>query len=178
MFETDTNSGVKDTNAQDQNNQQIDEQGEKQYGEFLNTVPETYRDKPWFKDMVSKNQTREDHWKEYHNLLSVVGNKSAVPGEGASPEEIAKFHKASGVPDKPEDYKITPMEWPEEDKAIGEYIDKSVKPEVIDAVKKAAKENGIPDKALNALVKTFNVAQASAFKNEIMAELQKEHDLS
>ena len=33
-----------------------------------------------------------------------------VPGENATPEEIAAFHRALGVPDKPEDYKLPPPE--------------------------------------------------------------------
>jgi hypothetical protein len=33
-----------------------------------------------------------------------------VPGEGATPEEIAAFHKGLGVPEKPEDYDFTPPE--------------------------------------------------------------------
>lgn len=33
-----------------------------------------------------------------------------VPGEGATPEEIAAFHKALGVPEKPEDYGLQPPE--------------------------------------------------------------------
>ena len=51
--------------------------------------------------------------KAFVETKKLVGAKAPavkVPGEGATPEEIATYRKATGVPDTPEEYAIT---WPE-----------------------------------------------------------------
>ena len=51
--------------------------------------------------------------KAFVETKKLVGAKAPtvkVPGDGATPEEIAAYRKATGVPDTPEEYAIT---WPE-----------------------------------------------------------------
>ena len=50
--------------------------------------------------------------KSYVATKALVGQKSAVPGADAKPEEVAAFRKAQGVPDAPEGYQIKVPEVP------------------------------------------------------------------
>jgi hypothetical protein len=52
----------------------------------------------------------QDVLKSYGELEKKLGQRVQPPGEGAKPEEIAAWRKVVGVPEKPEDYKITKPE--------------------------------------------------------------------
>ncbi len=73
-------------------------------------------------DGFSKFKSVDGALKSYANLEQAMrsSNKVAIPGENASPEEIALFRSKTGVPEKPDGYKIAtpdglPAElWPAE----------------------------------------------------------------
>lgn len=49
--------------------------------------------------------------KSYVELEKKIGQRGVqVPGEGATPEQVAEFHRALGVPEKPDDYAIAAPE--------------------------------------------------------------------
>lgn len=59
--------------------------------------------------------------KSYAELEKRLGKSIVKPGKDASEEEVKAFHKALGVPDKPEDYKVEVpegIEWGDDDKAL------------------------------------------------------------
>lgn len=86
-----------------------------------------------------------------------------VPGEGAKPEEIAAFHKALGVPEKPDDYE--------------HKLPEGVKPEQLNAEqlktwKAKLHAQGIPKKQAETIINEYLAEQAS-FQTKAQEELLK-----
>lgn len=70
-------------------------------------IPDTYKDRPWLKDVDSLDKllTKAD------GAMKLVGQRPAgVPAADAKPEEWEAFYKALGRPDKAEEYKIEGIE--------------------------------------------------------------------
>lgn len=128
---------------------------------FLQEIPEEYREQGWAKKLAAHENPKEAMWKDYANAQKLIGQRSvsAVPGENATPEERQAFHKALGVPDNVEDYKIENTQWAPEEKELGEYLDKTRNPNVLKAVAQAAKDQGIPPQALNKVIQAFEKSQ-------------------
>lgn len=80
------------------------------------------------------------------------GGLIKVPGKDAKPEEIAEYHKALGVPEKPEDY--LPAITLENGAVIGE-ADKPL----LDGVLAAMHKSGAPPAAVNAMVNWYYAEQ-------------------
>lgn len=92
-----------------------------------------------------------------------------VPGEGATPEEIAGFHKAIGVPDSPEGYEFTP---PVGDDGEPLPLDMGL----LNPLAKSAHERGLPKAAFEGLVSDFiqlQLDQAAAIDSTAQAEAQR-----
>lgn len=87
-----------------------------------------------------------DFAKAYPELEKKLGQSVMVPNEKATPEEKARYLKAIGVPDKPEDYKLDKVELPDGIKLDDERM------KVILAV---AHKNSVPQAAINEIVKTY-----------------------
>ncbi len=93
--------------------------------------------------------------KSYVELEKKAGQAIVLPGEKATPEEMARFRKAVGVPEKPEDYKLEKVELPNGNELDGQW-----------------------DKELRALAHKLNLSQGQLgglhewyFKN-LVAEMQ------
>lgn len=133
-------------------------------------MPEILGD-DWYNDPQTKQQPTKalDNIKDVSGLLKAVVNgtrkisshseeiKKAteglvkIPGENATKEEIAAYRKATGMPDKPEDYKFNiPKTDNELDKKSFELVAEAIKP--------AAFEEGVPPSKLNKIFeKVVNV---------------------
>jgi len=61
---------------------------------------------------LTKFQTIGDLGKSYKELEGKLGKAIVLPGEKATDEEKVRYRKSIGVPDKPEDYKLDPVELP------------------------------------------------------------------
>lgn len=81
-----------------------------------------------------------------------------LPGEGATPEELAAFHRALGVPEKPEDYGLTKPE--------GEAA-KLWNEEEVNAFLKEAHSKGIPKAQAEWLVNYQITQRAAAMQKEM-----------
>lgn len=89
---------------------------------FLNTVPDDYKEKDWVKGFATKENPTLEFFKEHDNQRSLIGKKAEglrLPGQDAKAEDWAQFYKAIGVPEKGEDYKYTPPEAP---KGLEDYF--------------------------------------------------------
>lgn len=95
---------------------------------------------------LTKFSTLGDLWKGYKDLAGKAG-KPAVPGEGATAEEIAAYRKAIGVPEKPEDYKLEAKDLPQ-----GVKLDEKLTTEF----KSKAHALGIPPKEAQDLFSWYN----------------------
>lgn len=93
-------------------------------------IPEAYKEKTYAKEL----KTQEDVWKMLDNAQSLIGKKIGVPTDASTPEEIAVFNKAFGVPERAEEYAIEPSE--EITKMYGE-ADKEVMAEFKQVLHKA-----------------------------------------
>lgn len=97
-------------------------------------IPDAYKDKPYLKDV----NTEEDLFKKLDGAESLLGKaRVAVPGEDATPEEIAEFHKALGVPENEDGYKSSL-------KADGD--DDNIDTSLFDAMRPAFKKAGLTAK--------------------------------
>lgn len=75
----------------------------------LNGISEDLRKDPTLTG--SNFKSLDDLAKSYIETKALVGKKGVIiPGKDAKPEEIASFRQAIGVPEKPEGYKLTPLE--------------------------------------------------------------------
>lgn len=101
-----------------------------------------------------------------------------LPGDGSKPEEIAEFHKALGVPEKPEDYfKDVKLE-------NGAVIGEADKP-IVDAFAQAVHKAGAPPQVVNAALNWYFKQQEDqaaaldeaddAFKRESTTTLKEMH---
>ena len=75
--------------------------------DFENTaIPETFKDSP-----VGKYKTVGELAKGYTEAQKLIGAKGVIlPGEKATPEEVEKFYNTLGRPEKPDGYKLSPLE--------------------------------------------------------------------
>lgn len=67
---------------------------------WLEKLPEDIRGS----DSLKTIQSLPDLAKNYIETKKLVGKKFEMPGEGATPEQIAFFRKVTGAPEKPEGY--------------------------------------------------------------------------
>ena len=77
---------------------------------WLDALPEDAKD---YKDTLAKYKSVPDMAKALANANALIGKKLGVPNEKSSPEEVAAFRKALGVPDTLDDYKFAPDALPE-----------------------------------------------------------------
>lgn len=108
----------------------------------------------------------DDVVKSYREAERAVrdGGRVKVPGEGASPEEVAAYHKAIGVPEKPDGYAT-----PEIKDADGNPVE--INTALTDRVKAAAHKAGVPKEALDAILAEEVQAQAAEY-DQIVKQLQ------
>jgi hypothetical protein len=104
-----------------------------------------------------------------------------VPGEGAKPEEIAAFHRAIGVPEKPEDYAVPrPKDAEGRDILGADGQPVKMNDPLLGRLAAVAHKFGVPKAAYEALVNDFVQAQmeenaiaASAEQVEAQAKLKE-----
>jgi hypothetical protein len=111
---------------------------------------------------LSKYKTPEDAIKGGLEAMKLVGRSVQIPGEKATDEEKAKFaakiRQYQGIPDKPEDYKLTRPQMPE-----GQTYDEELERQAITI----AHEEGISPKALQRLSDAMHqrlMAQWAAYR--------------
>lgn len=80
---------------------------------WTSKLPEDLRDAG---ASLGKFKTVTDLAKSYHHLEKTIGARPQgviIPSEKSTPEEVAAYRKALGVPDKVEEYNFKPDEMPE-----------------------------------------------------------------
>ena len=128
---------------------------------WTNNLPE---DSAAYKDTLSKYKSVPDMAKALANANALIGKKLGVPNEKSSPEEVAAFRRAMGVPDSLDDYKLAPETLPEG----MTWNDDMAKPYA-----EIAHKHGIPPGAMKELVAQH--AKTEMFKMEaIQATFEKQ----
>lgn len=119
-----------------------------------------------FKDLDGFVKSARDTEKAFHDKGAVK-----IPGEGAKPEEIAAFRKATGVPDKAEDYVV---ELPD----LGEGADKlELDTAFVDPMKQIAHKAGMSAAAFKEFGAGYVQYQLDAMANAVKAQDQERDDL-
>lgn len=127
---------------------------------WLDALPDDAKD---YKDTLSKYKSVPDMAKALANANQLIGKKLGVPNEKSSPEEVAAFRKAMGVPESLDEYKFAPDALPEG----MTWSDDMAKPYA-----EIAHKHGIPPSAMKELVNQH--AKSEAFKLEAMqAHMEK-----
>lgn len=125
------------------------------------------------KDFAARLQSPHDAVKVALDLRKANGSMIRVPGKDAKPEDIAKFHKAIGVPEKAEDYKIDlGREMSEQDKATVSEITKAFHKHAVPAEAASAVSKAVVDIANAQLAAANEVAKGK--REEAVATLRKE----
>lgn len=92
--------------------------------------------------------------KNYVNGQKLIGKSIQVPGEKATPQEIAAYREKTGVPASPDKYDLT----------LGEEVAGYMDPGLIDGFRSTAHKLGVPQTAAKALLEWYagNVANQVA----------------
>jgi hypothetical protein len=128
---------------------------------WLDALPDDVAD---YKNSFKNFKSVPDMAKALANANALIGKKLGVPNEKSSPEEVAAFRRAMGVPETLEEYKFAPDSVPE-----GlEWSEEMSKPYA-----EIAHRHGIPPAAMKELVTQH--AKTEAFKMEaIQATYEKQ----
>ncbi len=124
---------------------------------FASALPKDSRADEKIAAYVGKFRSWDELTKAAMELESKLGGMVSVPKDGASQEEIAAYHKAIGVPEKPEDYKL------EADKRV------NADPAQVEAFRKLAHEIGLTQAQVEKLWKSSNDTVAKAFADTAAA---------
>jgi len=128
---------------------------------WLDALPDDAKD---YKDTLAKYKSVPDMAKALANANALIGKKLGVPNEKSSPEEVAAFRRAMGVPETLEEYKFAPDSLPEG----MTWSDDMAKPYA-----EIAHKHGIPPAAMKELVAQH--AKTEMFKLEaIQATYEKQ----
>jgi len=128
---------------------------------WLDALPDDAKD---YKDTLAKYKSVPDMAKALANANALIGKKLGVPNEKSSPEEVAAFRRAMGVPESLEEYKFAPDSLPEG----MTWSDDMAKPYA-----EIAHKHGIPPSAMKELVAQH--AKTEMFKLEaIQATYEKQ----
>lgn len=131
--------------------------------EFEGTaMPEAYKDSP-----VGKYKTIGEVFKGYGEAQKLIGAKGVIiPGEKATPEEWDKFHNTLGRPEKPDGYKLTPIE--------NLHPELKITPEVENGFKAFMHKHGLTGKQAEGLYKEyFGMISQSLVKRDEKATADK-----
>jgi len=109
------------------------------------------------RDMASR-------FKDFDDVIDVtlkqrkdLSTRIKLPGKDATPEDIASFNRAIGVPSKPEEYEVKAPE--------GYEVPETTKA-VLDQFKAKALEAGVRKSEFGALAETYLAMEAAAFQAE------------
>lgn len=119
--------------------------------------------------------------KRFVDTKAFVGRKGVIlPGENATPEELAAFHTALGRPEKPEDYEIAAPESLPEGFPYAPELESAFRQWAYEEGLSATQAKNLFNKYLKANVENFTTqteAQKAEFKasqDAIVAELHKD----
>jgi hypothetical protein len=128
---------------------------------WLDALPDDVAD---YKNSFKNFKSVPDMAKALANANALIGKKLGVPNEKSSPEEVAAFRRAMGVPESLEEYKFAPDALPEG----MTWSDDMAKPYA-----EIAHKHGIPPSAMKELVAQH--AKTEMFKLEaIKATYEKQ----
>lgn len=148
---------------------------------FLNTVPPGYSEKGWVKELIKAENPNGELFKQMEGLQAMRGQKAEglkVPGEGATEADWQAWHKAIGVPEKPEDYAYEAPKPPEGQEALYQTDEK-----FLSTMRTAAHKAGVTPAGWQKMTAEYNTfvdeaikagqAQQVAFNKQVQEDFTK-----
>lgn len=88
--------------------------------DFVSSIPESFRDKPYMKDIDSMDKLFE----QFDNSQKLIGKKTVgIPGQESTIDEWNEFYNKMGRPESPDKYEFDSIEgFPEEVKRTDEQV--------------------------------------------------------
>lgn len=147
--------------------------------DFSAIVPEEYRNEEWVQNNLKADNPADAFFKQFKEAQSKIGAKAGLlpPAADAPTEQWDAFYKGLNAPENVELYKPEPMQWSEETKQIGEYLDSSLDPGFMDAMAKEAQKVGIHPQQFKALVNGYKTNFIEVSKANLVAEQAKAAEL-
>jgi hypothetical protein len=144
---------------------------------FEDLVPEVHRDKNWAKSLADAENPHEELLKQFEGLQSKIGERplAALP-ENATPEQVANFRKAVGVPEDIKGYETKPIEWTPEEKPFGEQIANVRPASFIEDLKAAALANNIPKATFEKMLEAHDRIAVKHLREQRIATAKTESD--
>lgn len=136
---------------------------------FIDNLPQEYRAEPKFLEFAKAENPLHEMAKSYLSAQTLIGKKSTgieIPGADATPEAIAAFNKAIGVPEKPDGYEYKLPDLSKESETLQKYMQSSRDENFTKAMQAAAHQAGITPKQFSAMAQaldghSLNLAKAA-----------------
>lgn len=137
--------------------------------EFTKFIPEEYKTKEWVQNIAKSANPQVELFKQFESAQSMIGKNSALvpPGDNATAEQIANYHKAIGVPEDITGYKYDGLKAEGDDKKYVDAINGSRTDAFMVDLKTAAKTVGITPKQFSQLAEAYDKAVISHSKESL-----------
>lgn len=122
-----------------------------------------------FGNVTELSQSAVDNHKELAELKESLDNRILKPGENASEEEIAAYHKALGVPEDVKGYELDGIKIPDELKEVEEHLNLG---KWVDTFKKL----NVPKEMAQELIGAYLENTKSQLADEAEAKVQRTKD--
>lgn len=142
--------------------------------DFASFIPEEYKAKEFVVNALKSENPAETLFKMYDNAQSMIGKSAGLipPSETSTPEQIAQWNKAIGVPETVDGYKYESPKWAEADQELGKFLENSRPPEFLTKVKEIFREAGIPADKFGKIAQGYDQLWLEANREEMVkAEL-------
>ena len=136
--------------------------------DFMSVVPEKYRETQWVKDTAKAEKPFEAFFNQFENAQKTIGEKSKaleIPGADATPEKLAEFRKALGVPETPDKYEYAPPDISQEAEPVQKILKGRLEDKTfLESMRKTAHELGITPTQFSKMATTFDGLQVNQVK--------------
>jgi hypothetical protein len=128
--------------------------------DFMSFVPAEYKDAQFVQEHAKSDKPIDNFFKSYVNAQELIGKQSAglqVPTAESTPEQIANWNKALGVPDKSDGYEYTAPDLAAESDAVKTVIGSLNKDGAfLNKMREAALSAGLTPKQFSALIAGYD----------------------
>jgi hypothetical protein len=144
--------------------------------DFMSVVPEKFKEAQWVKDTAKSEKPFEAFFSQFENAQKTIGEKSKaleIPGADATPEKVAEFRKALGVPDKPEGYEYTPPDISKEPEAVQKILKERESDQTfMNTMRQKALDAGITPAQFKTLAAEFDGLTVAQVKAQVQGQAQ------
>ena len=140
--------------------------------DFMSFVPDAYKETPWVKEYAGTDKPFENLFNGYVNARELIGRKSEglqVPTAESTPEQIAAWNKAVGVPEKFDGYQYTPPDVTKEPEQVQTVIKGITNDAFLNKMREAAHKAGLSDKQFAALAGQYDAHTVEQVKGIVAA---------